>query len=155
MQQMHHSSSSMDKQPSVCCSHQWRWSSICSHVWTGQAEDHGHQCVWVEEVQYIRKSVFQLTWFDIADVTFRRFLLLIQLWNRLGNRVASFFRLLSYVPPFFSISGWISWRKLKCSFPDAARTLYMWETYSFFTCTKIVSKQFNRFRHCLFDIFET
>ena len=66
----------------------------------------------------IRKSVFQLTWFDIADVTFRRFLLLIQLWNRLGNRLASFFRLLSYVPPFFSISGWISWRKLKCSFPD-------------------------------------
>ena len=69
-------------------------------------------------MEYIRKSVFQLTWFDIADVTFRRFLLLIQLWNRLGNRLASFFRLLSYVPPFFSISGWISWRKLKCSFPD-------------------------------------
>ena len=68
--------------------------------------------------QCIRKSVFQLTWFDIADVTFRRFLLLIQLWNRLGNRLASFFRLLSYVPPFFSISGWISWRKFKCSFPD-------------------------------------
>ena len=78
---------------------------------------------WVLAQRYIRKSVFQLTWFDIADVTFRRFLLLIQLWNRLGNRLASFFRLLSYVPPFFSISGWISWRKLKCSFPDVNKSL--------------------------------
>ena len=69
---------------------------------------------------YIRKSVFQLTWFDIADVTFCRFLLIIRLWNRLRNRLAASFRLLSYVPPFFSISGWISWRKLKCSFPDVS-----------------------------------
>ena len=60
----------------------------------------------------------------VADVTFRLFLLLIQLWNRLGNRLASFFRLLSYVPPFFSISGWISWRKLKCSFPDGGTMMF-------------------------------
>ena len=37
----------------------------------------------------------------------------------------------------------------------ATRTLYTWETNSFSSCTKIVSKQINRFRRCLFNIFET